>query len=283
MPSASRDPLPAVLFDALLLDAALCPPRATSLADALSEHDRAVASAEGAWVGPLLVPSSQAAALRAAADPDAVLPMALVADQGLLGLQEARHAVQDDAWLHLTHVEIALPAGFAPAEATRALLDELAFTVPTFVQVPRTGFDGALDVLAEDGVEHATYRCGGAIDPADTGTVPADGEIAAFIHGCVSRGLTFALSGGLDHAVRGTDAATGAARHGLLNALAAVAAARSGAGTTELAELMGTAQVETLLATVAAVAPRVLRESLYGIACSNVAEPLADLRALGLC
>src|SRR5690242_17244986 len=48
--------------------------------------------------------ASDAEALRPLVDPDGWLPISLVADGGLLALQEARQAVQDDTWLDLDHL-----------------------------------------------------------------------------------------------------------------------------------------------------------------------------------
>ena len=129
------EPLPAALVEGLVHDtAALSGDRA--LRDVVAAHERAAAAPYGAVLGPLVVAASQAEELRTLADPDGLLLVALVADQGLLALQEARHALQDDAWLVLDHVRIPLPPGFPAAEAARALLAELAFTVPSFVELP---------------------------------------------------------------------------------------------------------------------------------------------------
>lgn len=267
-----------LLLAALLHDGCAVPPGTTDVADAVAAHRALREGPYSDLVGPLHVPASGVEALRDATLPDDDLSVALVADEGLLGLAEARHAIQDDPWTELDHVQIALPPGFDAGDATRALLAELSFTVPTYVELPRTGFEPALDVLAEDGVERATYRCCGA----DAGSVPTDGELATFVHGAVDRSVPFTLIAGHGHVVRGGGAESGLPHHGVLNVLAAVAAALDGASTTELQQLLATGLTETLLATVDRVPPLKLRDAFHGYSCVDPGRPAADLVSLGL-
>lgn len=265
-------PLNPVVVERLVQDCSAL--GSTSIDAVLAGHVAVCDSPHGDAVGPLLVAASQVEGFRPLADPDRLLRIALVADEGLLALEEARHAIQDDTWLELSHVEIALPPGFVPADATRALLAELAFTVPTYVELPRTGFETALDVLAEDGAERAAYRCSGA----DIGGVPTDGELAAFVHGCVDRRVGFRVVAGADRAVRSDGAHP---RHGVLNLLAAVAAALDGASTSELAELLAVGHAETLLDLLADCRPARVREVLHGVGSTDPTSTLGDLRAAG--
>jgi hypothetical protein len=269
-------PLSPLLLSGLVHDAAAVPPGTSDVAAAVAAHREAVAGPHGDLVGPLLVPASQVDALREATEPDDELRIALVADEGLLGLAEARHAVQDDPWTELQHVQIALPEGFDAGDATRALLDELSFTVPTYVELPRTGFEPALDVLGDDGVERAAYRCCGV----DAGAMPTDGELAMFVHAAVTRSVPFVLIAGRGHVVRGGGADD--PHHGLLNVLAAVAATLEGASTTEAGELLATARTDTLLETIERVPPLKLRDAFQGYACTVVTDPVGQLAAQGL-
>jgi hypothetical protein len=268
--------LPPLLLNALVLDGSAAPLGDLDVAAAVAAHRALAASPHGELLGALLVPSSGIDALRDATLPDDDLRIALVADEGLLGLTEARHAVQDDPWTELTSVQIALPAGFDPAAATRALLDELSFTVPTYVELPRTGFDTALDVLADDGVERATFRC----CATGAGSVPTDGELAAFVHGAVNRSVPFTLIAGQGRCLHSGGEGGGDPHHGVLNVLAAVAACLDGASTTDLAELLSTARVDTLLETIDLVPPLKLRDAFHGYACGDVATVIDELAEL---
>ena len=112
------------------------------------------------------------------------LRIGLIADSGLTGLVEAIGLLFDhDERAALAQVEIALPAEHQPESAMRVLLDQLAFSATAYVEVPRRGWEGALDVLAEDGAERAKYRTGGTSADA----YPSEAELAAFVSGCLDR------------------------------------------------------------------------------------------------
>src|SRR6478735_4704002 len=189
-------PLAASVTDGLIHDTSALAEDADLDAHLLA-YETATAGPLGDVVGSFGIRASQAETLRPLVDPEGLVSVALIADGGLLALQEARSVIQDDTWITLAHLSIALPTGFAPVDATNALLEELAFTAPTYVVLPRTGYETALDVLAEDGVERAGYFCGGTAND-----LPTDGEVAAFVHGCVDRRVTFVITGGLDRPVR---------------------------------------------------------------------------------
>jgi hypothetical protein len=198
---------------------------------------------------------------------------------GLVELAYARDLLLDlDDAAVLTQVEIALPQDIDPATAASALLDGLAFSAQAYVEVPRrAGWEGALDVLAADGAERAKLRTGGMTADAH----PSEAEVAAFIHACVVRGLAFKLTAGLHHAVRLTTG-NGFEQHGVLNVLAAVAAALDGADVGELAGLLGARDPAPLLERVAAADHPRIRRSFASFGCCGVTEPLDELAALGL-
>src|SRR6478752_8771227 len=258
-------PLAASVTDGLVHDTSALAEDA-DLDSRLLVFERTTAGPFGDVVGSFGIRASQAEALRPLVDPEGFVRVALIADGGLLALQEARHAIQDDTWLGLAHLSITLPPAFAPADATRALLDELAFTAPTYVVLPRTGYETALDVLGEDGVERAAYFCGGTQND-----LPTDGEVAAFVHGCVDRRVPFVITGGLDLPVRSPGA------HGSLNLLAATAAALGGASTNDLVELVESHDPARLLATVGAVPGRTLRDIFGGFATADVGGTITAL------
>src|SRR4051812_23765520 len=117
-----------------------------------------------ARAGPLLGPASAPAALQQdLTGADRGLQVALVAEPGpgapagLLTLREARNLLLDDDRVELTGVHVPLPPGAVPGDpgdAVRALLAELDFTVPTWLEVaPEPGWRAALEALAADGAE----------------------------------------------------------------------------------------------------------------------------------
>ena len=258
-------PLNAAVTDGLLHDTSALAAGA-ELRTALDAFVAATAGAFGAAIGSFAVPASRVEEFRPLTDPDGHTRIAIVADEGLLALKEAREAVQDDVWLVLDQLRIALPPGFAPDVATGALLEELSFTVPTYVELPRTGYEMALDVLAADGVERAGWNVGDDL--------PADGELAAFVHGCVIRRVPFLLTAGVSAAVRAPGA------HGVLNVLAATAAALDGATTSEVAEIVATHDAGALIARSSDAAPLLLRDLFHGVGLAEPARVVENLTAL---
>src|SRR4051794_12501771 len=177
LPGASLDPgagpvVPA-LVDGLLL--------AAGPVDARREQARA-------WyadlAGPLLLPASATAALQQdLTGADVGLRITLVAEPGpgdpagLLTLREARNLLLDDDRVELTGVHVPLPPGAVPGDpgdAVRALLAELDFTVPTWLEVaPEPGWRAALEALAADGAERLAGRLPGAGEAAGPSAGPA--------------------------------------------------------------------------------------------------------------
>ena len=88
-------------------------------------------------------------------------------------------------------------------------------------------------MLADDGAERAKYRTGGTT----AGAVPSSVELAGFLRAALDRRLSFKLTAGLHHAVRGP-LAEAEAQHGVLNVLAAVGAGVDGADAATMAGLL---------------------------------------------
>ena len=251
------------------------------MAEAVDAHRARRLGPYASAVGPLLVRAQQVAEVVAAARAGDDLQIGLVAspEGGLVELAYARDVLLDleDA-AALTQVEIALPTDIDPAAAAAALLDGLAFSAQAYVEVPRVpGWQGALDVLAADGVERAKFRTGGTTPAAH----PSEQELATFVHACVARALAFKLTAGLHHAVRSTTA-DGFEQHGVLNVLAAVALAQDGAEPGDLAVVLATRDPEPLLEVVTDADPKRIRRSFTSFGCCGVTEPLDELAALGL-
>lgn len=277
----SRTPF-APLFDRLVDDAAVFPPGSAALDVAVREHLDRRTTGHGPHVGPLLVPAAAAgdlAALAAADDRSAAEPLAvsLVVRPGSPGeaLADAVGLLREDARVLVTAGELGWSAGW------RALLD---LGVPLVVEVG-TGAEQerALDDVAEavdaDHDVRAKFRTG----PTPTWPWPDEAALGAFLDAVVLRGLSFKLTGGLHHVVRGRY--DGEPMHGLLNVLLAVHEALDGAEAPHLAATLARTDAEVLVAAVSSLghdeATRVRRAfSSYG--CCGVLDPLHELEALGL-
>jgi hypothetical protein len=269
------------LLTGLVDDAAVFPPGNASVHDAIVAHRELRHGGYSEAVGPLLIRASQVAELvdRVHSGDDLAVGLIATVDGGLVELAQARDLLLDleDA-AALVQVELALPTDHEPAAAARALLHELAFSAQAYVEVPRTpGWEGALDVLAADGVERAKFRTGGTTAQAH----PSEAELAAFLHGCVERSLAFKLTAGLHHALRQrTD--EGFEQHGLLNVLAAVAVAHGGGKPADLEETLASRDSEQLLEVLDEADHTAVRESFVSFGCCGVTEPLDELADLGL-
>lgn len=263
------------LCDALVDDAAVFPPGNAPLGEALTAHHGFRDTPYEALVGPLLVPASAVEALRTLAEPDRLTTVALVGDTGLDGLVAARDAIQDDAWLELAHVELRLIASGDPADEARTLLQELPFTVPVYIELPRgTDFAGPLGVLAEDGAERAKLRCG----PDD---VPSAAELAGFLHACVTLRVPFKLTAGLHHALPFT-APDGTRQHGFVNTLAATWAAIDGGDVGAVSSLLDTSDPDIVLSVLDAADITALRALYRSFGSCSIIEPYEELSALQL-
>jgi hypothetical protein len=234
------------LFERLIDHAALFPPASMSVADALAEDARLRSSADGWMVGRFVVPASRIAELG-----DADLRLTVVLDGTL----------PDDPRIEAVEV----PTGADP-EALVGLAAEVYAEVPV---EPSNTVLQVLDRLAELGLR-AKFRCGGT-------AVPSARALAAALRRCRELGLVFKGTAGLHHALP-----TGG-EHGFLNLLAAAVFGDEEAALAAR-DLRVTAESFAWgdrIATADDVAlARSERFTAFG-SCS-VAEPVAELRALGI-
>jgi hypothetical protein len=266
-----------ILFDRLIDDAALFPPGDAPMAAAVPAHLGYAEQPYGGIVGRFLCPASRLDELAAALPSGGILEIGLIADTGLGGLPAALSLLASEPRLKLTAVEVTLPAGDV-VEAARAAVAGLPGDVTGFVEVPRVpGFRGVLDVLIGSGVA-AKARTGGATAAA----FPTEAEMAVLIGGCVERGLPFKCTAGLHHPVRHRDRETGLEQHGFANLLLAVHAALTGG---DVRAALSTRDTHAVAAGCRALteedAARV-RAAFAGFGSCSIAEPVADLTALGL-
>jgi hypothetical protein len=263
---------------ALVDDAAVFPPGNATVPDAVVAHRTHKAAWYSDVVGPLLVRASDVVDMLESTRAGDDLRIGLIADSGLTGLVEAIGLLFDhEERAALAQVEIALPAEHQPDSAVRVLLDQLAFSATAYVEVPRAGWEGALDVLAEDGAERAKYRTGGTT----AGAYPSEAELAAFVRGCLDRRLAFKLTAGMHRALRNTSS-EGFEQHGFLNVLTAVAAGIDGASVADLEALLTERNAGRLLEPLADADVAAVRRSFVSFGCCGVTDPVDDLVALGL-
>ncbi len=189
-------------------------------------------------------------------------------------------------------VEVRLPAGATASEVGEILK---AFDRIVYFEVPwRDPVAARLQLLAEVRQKTgrslgAKIRCGGTTPDA----FPPAAAVAAFLAECARLRLPVKATAGLHHPLRHTDPTTGFTHHGFLNLLAAAALANSGESTAELeAVLEETHAAEFSLDSsglgwrhhrVGGEALAALRrELLVGYGSCSIAEPAADLIALGI-
>jgi hypothetical protein len=221
-------------------------------------------------LGPWLVPAPAVPVLLAELTPgDVAVRVALAAEPapvdpaGVLGLRDARNRLLDDDRLELTAVHVPLPAGGDPESALRALLADLDFTVPAWVEIPPVpGWERAVETLVADGAERLALR------------LPAPGEdaaaAAAVLRLAVDRDLSLRAIGA------GPASAVGA-----LVALCAVRAALNGAEAPELAAVLAEQTPTPLAAALRRMSEAdaaVARVFLDGVVVESV-QPVVDALA----
>ena len=254
-----------VLFDRFFDDAAIFPPGNAAMDDAVRAHVAAMDSPLARHVGPFVCSASRLTALGdalATADVGG-LDLALVTPAGTAAAAIA--AVHDDSRLRLRAVEVADTEPGDPLPGVPA---------GTRLFIERSGppFDLPPDVSLK-------LRTGG--ETADA--FPDEGQLASALAGALEQDLRVKLTAGLHHAVRHTDPATGFEHHGFLNVVIAVHAAQSGSGDLEawLAE-RDASVVAAAVAGLDEAARGEVRSRFLSIGTCSIAEPVDDLRALGL-
>ena len=254
-----------ILFDRFFDDAAIFPPGNAAMDDAVRAHVAALESPLARHVGPFVCSASRLTALGdalATADVSG-LDLALVTPAG--SATAAIAATHDDSRLRLRAVEVAdtQPGDSLPAVPAGTRL---------FIERYGPPFDLPPDVSLK-------LRTGG--ETADA--FPDEDQLASALASSLEQDLRFKLTAGLHHAVRHTDPTTGFEHHGILNVVMAVHAAQSGSG--DLAAWLGERDASVVAAAVAGLdeaARGVVRSRFLSIGTCSIAEPVDDLRSLGL-
>ncbi|MBI1379091.1 MAG: hypothetical protein GC157_16665 [Frankiales bacterium] len=272
----------AALVAGLVDDAAVFPPAATPVHEALPAHRGHRRSSHDVVVGPFLAPVSRLGEVLDALDAETgsdPLDLVLVADTGLVEAAEARAVLLDDDRVELVGLELALPVDGPLADSARLTLATLDFAVPAAVEVPLVaGWQEAVEVIAADGAERVKIRTGGATAAHH----PSEELLADVLVACVRAGARFKLTAGLHHALRRTAEGTGFEEHGFLNVLAATARAIAGDTAAEVAQVLALRTADPLLDALAGADARAVRGRFTSFGSCSISDPVTDLRSLGL-
>jgi hypothetical protein len=278
------------LLRGLLDDAAVFPPAATPLPDAVRAHGGHRTSWYAGCVGPLLVPAASVAELVAVLTDQTsttTVPSAEALDVVLVSrpgsdpavLAAGLHVLRDEVGIHVVGVELGWEHGWRDL----GLED-----VGVVLEAPR-GPDQAVAVadvrtaVGEGRPVLAKFRTGAT----PTWEWPDRTELGAFILLVAGLEVPFKLTGGLHHAVRGTYHVAGVAEenHGVLNVLLATAAALEEAGPEEVAAVLELTDGRALAELVGAWTPKTttaVRRAFTAYGCCTVTDPVGELADLGL-
>ncbi|AHG89865.1 hypothetical protein J421_2328 [Gemmatirosa kalamazoonensis] len=289
--------------------AGLFPPAALDLAAAVRQFGEHRASAERWMLGRLVVPAARLGDLAEAMTTEvpngsaawrlAVLATAPLDPAGGLGIAWGIDLARITAFrvacdAPVNALELRGGDADALALARRAAADAGVAPAATFVEVPWGADHDALARAAHAHGVSLKLRTGGVTADA----FPDADVVVRFVAACVARGVSFKLTAGLHHALRGEHALTyepGCARgtmHGFLNALAATALLADGHDAGAVQPLLEERDVGALAFDdgglrwrglgAGLTAVRAARRAFASFGSCSFAEPVAELRALGL-
>lgn len=279
----------APLLARLVDDAALFPPGSATMAAAVAEHLAARTGPYAGLVGFFLCPVSRLPELiveLVKAKPAEPVQLSLVVNNGLGGVPKAVSTVEGRKnLLQLRMIEMP-----APSDVDATWLERVSEFVPEDVirvVEPRRPMPAEYEPWLE-GIRRVArhgcwpkLRCGGL----QSGAFPEVDVVARFMAAVCAEGVPFKATAGLHHAVRYRDDATGFTHHGFVNLLVAVARALAGGdGDTVTAALEAT-DADALVAelrTLPEPSVRAVRQVFASYGSCSLAEPVADLKAIGL-
>jgi hypothetical protein len=277
--------------------AGLFPPASLSMPRAVEAFAVHRVSADAWMLGRLLVPAGRLDELAQAAAPhlpEAGAPWTVSALLGDDPAADVARALRFGAAHEGRAVVDAVEGRAVTAEAAARLLDAVPPHLAVFIELPLDPERALLEVLHERKAR-AMIRAGGLVAEA----IPSPEALARFVVSCRDAGLRFKATGGPHHPVRGTHAlasAPGGPRammHGFLNLFAAAAFVRAGHGV-DVAEATLREERPTLfhfdaqgltlgrLSLSTAQVAEAREDFALGFASCSFAEPVAELRGLGL-
>jgi len=275
----------ATLFTALFDDAAMFPPADLPLVKAIRGHARHRLSWYAETVGPFVCNARRLPELAAAVDelrlsPGTPVGVAAVVPEGVEQAAGLVRAAAEHPRLTVDAIEAPLRNTSLP-EAIRLLEPARDGGIACYLELPVTAVDDRQVHLLGDAGMRVKLRTGGTnIDAFHT-----EEQLAAALVMCAAERLPFKCTAGLHNAVRHRDPQTRFEHHGFLNVVLAarVAAATGSAAATAvtLAERDSNevaAQVRTLSDRDVAAA----RAMFCSFGTCSIAEPVADLVAMGL-
>lgn len=262
----------------LVDDAAIFPPGDVPFDEAVDAYDSRSDEDGAELVGSFVLRDTDLPRLT---DPLAVAPVSVVCTGG------AGQLAGPSGWVRRENVaiagmEIAVRDLDDPAGNVRRIVaatDELETEWPVFVELPQTptdhGWLRAADIAAEAGLR-LKFRTGGP----DASAFPSAEVLAGWIDAALDRETQFKCTAGLHRAIRHTGD-DGFEHHGFLNVLVATARAFAGAGNAEVVQVLESRDAGMLTQAFEYESGNAARRWFRSFGSCSVAEPLADLRALG--
>lgn len=269
------------LFTGLFDDAALFPPAATELPDAVRAH----AAHRLAWyadmVGPFVCNAARVPQLDGRVRATGLMPfdLALVVSDGLEAIPAALDTVRRCETLRLRTVEVPLGA-HRLADALR-VLTPLRETAVVYLEIPvLTVSDRHVHELSRADLRLKLRTGGTTIDAFRT-----EAELAAPILLCAEERLGFKCTSGLHNAVRHRDPKTLFEHHGFLNVVLAARVAAATGSVAATTSVLAERDADTLARRVAELTEAdvaAIRALFASFGTCSIADPISDLLAMGL-
>lgn len=292
MATVTHAPSLPTFLRAFVDDAAIFPPAATDLAEALARHREHRTAEYADLLGGFVVSDVRLADLGTLVeDTQDPLDLNLVVTGGAGAIEPAVTWVSRSPSLRLRAVEFALRDEEDLAHNARRLvqvvdaLGEALDDVSVFAEPPTPrggashGWLAALDELAAREIA-CKFRTGGVTEDL----FPSSTELATCLEAALDRELPFKCTAGLHNAVRHRDDATGFVHHGFLNVLLATRATLDGAGSEEVARVLEETDGASLAARVGADPDEAARTRRWftSFGSCSVVEAYDDVVELGL-
>jgi hypothetical protein len=261
----------------LIDDAAIFPPGNAPFDEAVTAYDTRTDADGAGLVGSFVLRDLDLPLLRGA-----LLPLSIVITGGagqLVGPTEfVRRTNPAIAGMEIAVRDLDDVAGNVRRIVTAT--DELETEWPVFVELPQTetdhGWLAAADVAAEAGLR-LKFRTGGL----DAVAFPSSEVLAGWIDAALDRETPFKCTAGLHNAVRHTGE-DGFEHHGFLNVLVATRMLFDGATVDEAVVVLEQRDGAVLVEAARELDLAGARRWFTSFGSCSVAEPLADLRGLGL-
>jgi hypothetical protein len=267
------------LFAGLFDDAALFPPSSASMPAAVAAHGEHGRSWYGNLVGLFVCPAGRLGELDSAAQHARFgdVNIALTVPDGPAAVADARADASEYGWLHVKAIEV--PASAAELESVVEAFGDHR-SPATYVEIPvKDVTDEVAATLNRAGLG-LKLRTGGTTEDAH----PSTAELAGALTSASASDVRFKCTAGLHHAIRHADAETGLPYHGFLNVLWAIQLLQSGREPEAAEAALACTDRETVARAVRDFDNEQttrLRRRFASIGSCSIAEPVADLVALG--